>query len=93
MASIDSKVLSAEALLTLFAGLALASCQKSSPELAAEVSQAAASGAPRASATPKSAAVGAREVPSAAGSAKVEKEGGCSPGGCAPGQCAGSKKE
>jgi hypothetical protein len=93
MTSIDSKALSAEALLTLFAGLALASCQKSSPEVAAEVTQAAASAGPGASAAPKASAVGVREVPSATSSAKGEKEGGCAPGGCAPGQCAGSKKE
>lgn len=93
MTSFDPKSLSAEAWLTLFAGLSLAACQKSTPEAAAERSPAATSAAPSASAAPKAGTVGAREVPSAASSAKAEKEGGCAPGGCAPGQCAGSKKE
>jgi hypothetical protein len=93
MPTTDCKGLSAEALFALFAGLSLAACQKSSPEVAAEPSQAAASAAPGASAAPKAAAVEAREVPSAAGSAKAEKEGGCAPGGCAPGKCGGAKKE
>lgn len=93
MTSFDSKSLSAEAWLTLFAGLSLAACEKSAPAVAAEVGQAVASAAPRPSAAAKAGTVSAREVPSAASSAKAETEGGCAPGGCAPGKCGGAKKE
>jgi hypothetical protein len=89
MANVESRCVTAEALLAVLAGLGLSACQKSTPEVAAET-RAVSSGQPAASAA---ASVGAREIPSAAPSAKAEKEGGCAPGGCAPGQCAGSKKE
>jgi hypothetical protein len=92
MPRVDSKSLSTEAFLALFAGLGLTACQKSSPEASAEATRGVVSAAPVAS-VKAPAAPSAREVPAPAGSAKAEKEGGCAPGGCAPGQCGANKKE
>ncbi len=80
--------LSAEALLAVLAGLAAASCDKTAPDAKPEPPATASAAAVTA---PAGSAVGAKEVPSAAGSAQ-EKAGSCTPGGCAPGKCGGSKK-
>lgn len=84
-----------EATLTVLAGLALVSCNKTNassaqPELSAE---------PRSGPSLASAKVEANEVPAAAPSAsgsaqgaKKEAEKACAPGGCAPGKCGGSAK-
>ncbi|MGC4088482.1 MAG: hypothetical protein QM756_11415 [Polyangiaceae bacterium] len=79
----DSKRITRDALLALFAGLSLSACQKTEASATAEkVASSAPSAAP---------ALSAKEVPKAAGSAEAEK--GCAPGGCSPGACAGSKKK
>jgi hypothetical protein len=77
--------LSREAIFTVLSSLSVLACDKATPA-AAEPTKAQAAVAD--SAAP---AVGAKEVPSAAGSA--EKEKSCAPGGCAPGQCGGAKKK
>ena len=92
MPRFETKSLSTEALLTLFSGLSLLGCQKSSPEVSAEVTQAAASAATVSSAKAPAVLASAKEVAPPAGSAKADGEGGCAPGGCAPGKCAGNKK-
>lgn len=87
MQSSDSKRLTREALLALFAGLSLSACSKSESTAAAEKpSQATAP-----SAAPAVPSVSATELAKPAGSA--EKDGSCAPGGCSPGACGGSKKE
>lgn len=82
--------LSREAIFTVLSGLTMLACDKTAT-VAAEPASSALPAAP-AGATAPSAAVDAKEVPSAAGKG-VEAEKSCSPGGCAPGQCGGSKKK
>lgn len=76
--------LSREAIFTVLSGLSVLACDKT-PPVAAEPPPSAQAAAP-------SAAVAAKEVPSAQGKGG-EAEKTCSPGGCAPGQCGGSKKK
>lgn len=87
MPSSDSKRITRDALLALFAGLSLAGCHKTEAPATAEKPRepAAASSAPKL-------AVSATEIAKPAAS-QAEKEGGCAPGGCSPGACAGSKKK
>lgn len=81
----DSKRLSADAFLLLFAGLAGAACEKSAPPVSAE-KPATQGSSVEAKSEPK---IEAKEVeaPSAAPSGASK---GCAPGGCAPGKCAGA---
>lgn len=71
--------LSREAIFGVLSGLTLLGCDKG---VAAK---------PEPPAAAASAAITAKEVPSAAGSA--EKPGSCAPGGCAPGKCGGGEKK
>jgi len=81
--------LSREAIFTVLSGLTILACDKTAT-VAAEPVASALPATPAAAPAP-SAAVSAKEVPSAAGKG-TEAEKSCSPGGCAPGQCGGKKK-
>ena len=84
MQNSDPKRVTREALLALFAGLALAACQKTEAAVTPE-KPAASPGAPKPG-------VSATEIAKPAAS-QNDKEGTCSPGGCSPGACGGSKKK
>lgn len=83
--------LSREAILTVLSGLTVLACDKSPSVVAEPASSGVAALSAPAAAPPGSAAVQAKEVPSAQGKA-AGAEKSCAPGGCAPGQCGGSKK-
>jgi hypothetical protein len=88
--------LSRDAILTVLSGLAVLACDKAPVPAAEPVgtggrAATAASVAPPAPSAAGSAAVEAREVPSAQGK-PAGKEMTCAPGGCAPGQCGANKK-
>ena len=87
MHSSDSKRITRDALLALFAGLSLAACQKTEAQATPEK--------PRDPAAVPSAAksgVSATEIAKPAAS-QGEKDGSCAPGGCSPGECGASKKK
>jgi hypothetical protein len=92
MALSDPKRLTADAFLVLFAGLAVAACQKSTPEVTPEKAgddkqAVAVTAAPKPSGT-----VEAKEVPAPAASGSAAGEKSCAAGGCAPGKCGGKDK-
>lgn len=76
----DRKRLSADALLALFAGLSLASCDKAAPSAPATAEKPVGA----------SSAVQATEVSPAASAPAEGGEKACAPGGCAPGKCGGA---